>query len=254
MSFVALTSQPVMRIEAPGHVPLETGVMSESATNLVLRLKAGSGPNGVVLLPDGTPAQSATLVYGGHFWPYSLGYNGFTSTLSFQPEFSSKDGKFAFKPRPENSVVMAAHTAGWAQATVPAGGGEGLELRLKPWAAVKGRLVDSNGAPAKGIELHLMMYPDPNYGGTKVNLDRSTVTDARGYFFFSTAPPMTRLDVQRTVPGTLTNAGMTYPIRKYQLQSWLVARPGVTNDLGTVTLDTPPPLPVVEQIKKKLGL
>ena len=37
-------------------------------------------------------------------------------------------------------------------------------------------------------------------------------------------------------------------------QTWLFAEPGITNDLGKVIFDTPPPLPVTEQIKQKMGL
>jgi len=40
----------------------------------------------------------------------------------------------------------------------------------------------------------------------------------------------------------------------YKLQTWLVAQPGITNDLGKVTYDEPPPLPALEQLKQRFGL
>jgi hypothetical protein len=34
----------------------------------------------------------------------------------------------------------------------------------------------------------------------------------------------------------------------------LVAEPGITNDLGKVTYDEPPPPPALEQLRQRLGL
>ena len=79
-----------------------------------------------------------------------------------------------------------------------------------------------------------------------MNVNGRVATDAKGQFFFADVPPQ-RIEVERIVP-------MSANSWSYRPQSWLEAMPGITNDLGKVTYDTPPPLPAFEQLKQHLGL
>jgi hypothetical protein len=54
------------------------------------------------------------------------------------------------------------------------------------------------------------------------------------------------MDVNRIVRMT-QNSWSSHP------QTWFVAQPG-TNNLGKVTYDRPPPPPMLEQLKKSIGL
>ncbi len=63
VDFTPLSSTPMLRVEAEGYRPFETDPIPANTTSLVIRLKGGEGPNGVVLLPDGKPAEGATVHY-----------------------------------------------------------------------------------------------------------------------------------------------------------------------------------------------
>ena len=69
----------------------------------------------------------------------------------------------------------------------------------------------------------------------------------QGHFEFGGVPPG-RLDLVRVIRGAGFGGWAS------MMQTWLVADPGVTNDMGKIIFDTPPPLPLTEQIKQKLGL
>jgi hypothetical protein len=73
------------------------------------------------------------------------------------------------------------------------------------------------------------------------------VTDAKGKFFFTNAAPV-KLQLQRVIP---MGAGGGW---SSQLQTWFICQPGITNDLGNVTYDSPPPPPLLEKVRQSLGL
>jgi len=144
-------------------------------------------------------------------------------------------------------MLFVAHASGWAEGPV-ASGGENLKLRLQPWAVLVGTLVDATGAPMPGVELTYTFPSDWQRGDPHINVNSRMTTDAKGQFQFAAVPPR-RVEVARVVPfGPAPYSGWSY-----KPQTWLVAEPG-TNDLGKVTYDQPPPPPMLEQIKRRLGL
>ncbi len=255
--FQQLSSTPIIRVEAPGYLPFESDPINTNASDFVVRLKHGQGPDGVVLLPDGRPAPGAHVFFAAQqeqlgldarqIQPYaSLSRNGTNGAL----EITSADGKFSFIARNEGSTIFVAHPAGWAEVSVEHGG-NALKLALKPWAAVCGTLVDSNGVPMAGVELGITMQRDWQHGGNYVNYQAHSTTDAKGHFEFSDIPPR-RIEIQRMIPsfaGGRRSGGWTW-----QMQTWLDVQPGITNDLGKVTYDTPPPYPLGERLKQRFGL
>jgi hypothetical protein len=254
MGFQPLTSTPVLRVESPGYEPFETGPTNLSITNLVIHLKKGVGPNGVVLLPNGRPAYGATLAFGAGQEQFSMSGtslnnygqgDNFTSTPG--------DGTFSFPARLDGSVLFVAHPAGWATKNLKPGDLDNLQIRLQPWASVSGILVDSNAVPVTGMELSLTMFHDWQRGGALVNLQDRITTDAQGRFKFTNIPPA-RLELQRMVSMGSKFPGLPSTSYTYQLQTTFVAEPGIDNDLGKVQLDHPPPPPPLEQLKDRLGL
>jgi protocatechuate 3,4-dioxygenase beta subunit len=245
IEFIRLTSTPMLRVEAEGYQPVETEPMNALTTNLVIRLKRGAGPNGVVLLPDGKPAEQATIIYAASQEQFSLSGRTLSAYGNREGQtVTGKDGKFSFPRRPHGLTLFISHPAGWAEESVEHGG-DNLKVRLKPWAVVSGVLLDTNGVPLSGVTLALTMQRDWQSGIPFVNVQGQTKTDSKGYFRFSDVPPR-RLELQRIIP--MKNGWSD------RLQTWFVAQPGITNDLGKVTYDTPPPPPMLDQIKQKLGL
>jgi hypothetical protein len=121
-----------------------------------------------------------------------------------------------------------------------------LKLRLKPWADVKGVLVYSNGAPAVGEQMGVNLGANWAAGDTIFYFQQTCRTDPQGRFSFAGLPPRL-LHIERRVP--FGGNGWTD-----KDQTRFNAEPGVTNDLGKVIFDTPPPPPLGEQLRQKLGL
>lgn len=247
LDFVPLTSTPMFRIEAEGYEAFISEPSATNATNLVIRLSSGSGPSGVVLLPDGKPASGATLWYAvareqSSLSGRSLGrsYGGLEGYLT-----NGADGGFTFPPRPDGRKIFAAHQEGWAEMEVKPND-TNLKIKLAPWAAVTGTLVSSNGTPMPGVTLRVNPPFNWSNGDPIVNMQNESQTDAQGRFFFTNAIPV-RLDLNRMIP-------MGPGSYRYQLQTWFTCQPGITNDLGNVTYDSPPPPPLLEKVKRSLGL
>ena len=246
VEFVRLTSMPMLRVEADGYLAFETDPMPTNTPGLVIRLSRGEGPSGVVLLPGGEPAQGATVIFAASQEQYGLTGRALISNGDeANQQTTGKDGKFAFQARAHGQKLFVAHPAGWAEEAAQRGG-DGFKVRLKPWAALRGTLTYTNGTPAAGVRLGLTLPADWQRGEPQMNFQAQTVTDAQGRFSFADVPPR-RVDVQRIIP--MGSASWTW-----RMQTWLVAEPGVTNDLGKVTYDQPPPLPAMEQLKQRFGL
>jgi hypothetical protein len=248
MRFIPISSQPVLRVEAPGYEPVETDPTNSTTTNLVLRLKRGVGPNGVVFQPDGKPALHASIVYAIDREQFSLIGTSFNTNMMTAYRVTGADGKFAFEPRAEANMLFVSHPSGWAEYPLADYSGKNVTIELNSWAAVKGQLVGSNNVPMAGVTLYLDRFNDWQRGGANVNLQQTTITDAQGNFLFTNVPP-TRVDVTRRTPFGPRGTGWTT-----QTQSWLFVKPGITNDLGNVTYDQPPPAPAMERLKQTLGL
>jgi hypothetical protein len=244
VEFAPLPYLPLLRLEAAGYVPLETKPFAET-TNVVIRLKPGAGPAGIVLRADGQPAIGASVVYVTGDAMVSVQNRELRAYGKEQAlQMTGPDGKFAFAPSLQQGSVVAADRSGWGEAKV-GGADEVLKLRLRPWAAVKGTLMTTNGTPAAGMVLALAWSRQLSSGGTALQELARTTTDTSGAFEFQNVPPR-RLELQRIAVRPASNSG------PHLQQAWLVPRPGVTNDLGQVICDPPPPL--LEALKQKLGL
>jgi hypothetical protein len=240
--FVPMDYLPLLRAEAPGYVPLETDLFSQSATNLVIRLKPGTGPSGIVLLPDGKPAAGVNVVFAKDGFAFVTNRQVRANPQTQSVRTTGVDGKFAFEPTFEPCNLMVAAPAGWAEAE---GANEKLTLRLKPWAAVKGTLVTTNGTPAAGMVLTLTWWQESGRGVKFLQELERVTTSPTGRFEFHNVPPRL-LELGRIVATSNSGRG---PGRH---QAWVTPKSGVTNDLGQVTCDPPPS--TMETLKRKLGL
>ncbi len=247
VDFMPLTSTPMFRIEADGYEAFISEPMATNTTNLVIRLSSGSGPTGIVLAPDGKPAPGATLWYAVAREQAGLTGRALSNYGAREGvKTNGADGRFSFSMRPEGRKLFVAHTNGWAEMDVEPNASN-LKITLAAWAVVKGTLVASNGTPMAGIPLHLTRPYDWNAGDPILNIQGLCMTDAKGAFLFTNALPG-RLDLIREIR---MGTGGGY---SHGPQTWFICQPGITNDLGKVTYDSPPPPPFAEKVKRVLGL
>jgi hypothetical protein len=246
--FVPLQSAPMLRIEAKGYEPFISEPMPAGTNNMVIRLSRGNGPSGIVLTPDGKPADKADVLFAAGSEQNGLAGRGLHEYSGNQHLVKTKsDGAFSFIARAGGDRLFVAHESGYAEVPVKDNVAK-LQVELKPWAVLSGTLINSNGTPAVGVELGLSLYEGTSWDSTQPLLHfgpRST-TDGRGAFLFTNVPPR-RVQVERIIH---SGGGGWTSI----LQTWTDIQPGVTNDLGKITYDAPPAKSVLEQIKEKLGV
>jgi len=188
-SFLAFVSkkysQPVVKIEAEGYLPHRFTLQPESRTNLDFDLEKGTGPAGKVLLPDGSPAQDASVVLlctGDQ--RISLNDKGELKDWENKERISytEPDGSFALRPQLDMVAVVAAAEEGFKISTV-----EELATNsrvvLEPWSKLKGVLYRAS-APSTNEDLDLAFQ-----NGPPLNLQLHTMTDAQGRFEFARVPP-----------------------------------------------------------------
>jgi hypothetical protein len=247
VEFRRLTSTPMLRIEAPGYEPAETEPISMNTSNLVVRLKTGLGPSGIVLLPNGQPAAGATVLYLALHEQCSLSGTQLNMySLKEAHRTTGADGKFSFPVRAHGTMLLVSHSAGWAEESVERASG-GLKVQLQPWATLSGTLMmNSNNTPAPNVELTLTIPSDWQKGEPHVNVQGRITTDTAGNFYFADVPPR-RIEIDRIIP-------MSANSWQNKQQTWVVVQAGVSNNIGKVIFDTPPPPPFAEQVKQKLGL
>ncbi len=251
LKYLTLTSQPVFRVEAAGYDLWESEPIGFSTNNLRVRLKHGHGPSGIVLLPGGEPAEKATVVFAAagdsfSFDHKTIGPNGQAETNGRIFQVTGPNGAFSFQPRSGGRTVYVSHPAGWAEAEA-ARPGDPLKLRLKPWADLKGVLVYSNGTPAVGEQMGVNLGANWAAGDPIFYFQQTSRTDSQGRFSFEGLPPRL-LHIERRVPMGGRNGWSD------KEQTHFDARSGVTNDVGKLIFDTPPPAPLGQQLRQKLGL
>jgi hypothetical protein len=248
ISFAPLSGLPVLRIAAPHHLSLDTEPL-RPGTNMIIRLKSASGPRGIVQLPAGQPAQGATVLFMADSEQCGLNGSGELSVYGQKENFrtTAADGRFAFEPRSNGRTVYISHPQGWAELEVSEFS-DAQTIRLKPWASIVGKLVNTNGLPVSDIPVSITPYGGYRVEDPYINFQPSTTTDKLGRFQLDTVPPDKSLQLVRRIMSPGGNGWSHAP------QTWFVAEAGKTNDLGKVTFDQPPPKPILDRLKEKLGL
>jgi hypothetical protein len=199
-------------------------------------------------MPSGQPAKGATVLFMGD--NEQAGLDGSGNLMNYGEkqnlQTTEADGRFNFDARPNGRIVYISHALGWARMDVAAFSNE-RTVRLKPWAVIIGKLVDTNGVPVPNIPVSATPYGGYKAGDPYVNFQSSTTTDKLGQFQIGTIPPDETLTLIRRIISPGGNGWSEAP------QTWFVAEAGKTNDLGKVTFDKPPPKPMLDRLKEKLG-
>ncbi len=184
--------ETVLRIEAHGYIPVISRPFKEDEGNVTIDVTMKSDPGlvGKVLMPDGAPADHATVaictwtnevtVRGGN-----LQYIGHGRTLGKLVE-TAADGLFRTTTEVDPWLLVVAHPSGYAE-VMAAEYAKSSVVQLKPWGRIEGRFVVGGQPIANQI-----IRAGAGRGANDVNLfysDKAT-TDAAGKFTVERVPPV----------------------------------------------------------------
>jgi hypothetical protein len=219
----------VLKIEAEGYLPVVSEPLSpaEAGKPLTFELRQGSGPKGVVQLPEGGPAVGAevTLKSNGNY--VELGQRKLNRSGGEQDSRVVKTdaaGRFALPPEAEATALIAVHPQGFAEIPidkfVPS-----QPVTLQPWGRVEGLLtVGDHPGTNELVALTASSAPGPNPFQLAFD-DFQKRTDDQGRFTIESAPPGIRA-VVRLIPQGTRSWRHAYPVS-------VDVKPGTTT---TVTL------------------
>ncbi len=184
-----------VRVGAEGYAPWTSDhiYFEEGDQDLTVKLKQAPAPAGVVLQPDGRPAENAKVLLNtanDSLFANTPGGEFFTRP-GVLTQRTGKDGAFRFDAAEELNRLLATHPTGFASVTV----GEFLrakEIRLLPWARVEG-ILRVGGKPLANERVSVkspINWASANTPGQNSHLlVFSTSTDAAGRFSFTNLPP-----------------------------------------------------------------
>ncbi len=186
----------VVQIEQEGYSPGVSADLLISSGNqkLDFNLHRGSGPGGIVLLPDGKPAADASVLLctplAGATLDGPAHIQAGVNTTTYRAQTDST-GKFSLPATTEPQGIIIVHPQGYADlslADLPAGG----SITLRPWGSVKG-MVMAGLKPGANQNLTLwnqvLRYTGAGRRFNYLNLRLEVTTDVEGKFSFDKVPP-----------------------------------------------------------------
>jgi hypothetical protein len=212
--------------EAEGRLPEVSEPFEPGRATIDFRLRKGSGPKGLLLLPDGSPAAGVTVLYLGPGEQAGLSREGRFSGSRLpggSQALTDPNGRFDFKPKFGECELYAASDAGFARVS-PRDLAKNGNVTLQPWARVRGRLV-RGGQPLPGERIDLGWPAGFRAESGWLHLHGSK-SDADGYFTLEHVPPAELILTTRRQSGF---GGWTN-----ERQHLFTVKPGETLDLGTI--------------------
>jgi beta-lactamase regulating signal transducer with metallopeptidase domain/peroxiredoxin len=240
-----------VKVEAPGYMPAHSRAFAphESSPTFDFELKPDAGLSGVVLLPDGKPAEGAEVAVVTWRSRVRLRSGRFEHDADFPTVTTGPDGQFTFPSQAGEFVLMALCDAGYADASSTELK-KSNKLALQPWGTIEGGV---RIGPRFGPNEEVVFYPTRPEGRVGIGgwgYGYTTWTDERGRFRFD-----------RVVPGPGTVARVVGKMYKGGLieslpcwQETITVKAAETSQVtiggkgrplvGRVTLDGPPESPV----------
>jgi hypothetical protein len=177
---------------ADGYLPSVSPAFEQTGVHQHdFRLEKGSGIGGVLLLPDGSPVEGATLFLTTRSQSVYMDKPGqFRSRISdIQSAVSDSAGRFQFQPELDAHSIFSAHEKGFAEISAEKAMETG-KVRLEPWAVVRGKVSFGNPGPHLSVSLHNMNYRYPA-GAVfpRLGLYLNVIPDDDGSFIFDKVPP-----------------------------------------------------------------
>ena len=185
-----------LQIESDDHLPAVISLTTNNGeTHFNVELKKGSGPKGIVLMPDGKPAAGANLavLVRGKMINVRAGslinYGGNEMRIVT----ANSDGAFTLRFYANAEKIIASHSMGYLE-TSYSNFVSGSTLTLEKWGIIEGHL---KIGPRIGTNETVLLSGDGNIQFN--HEDFRKVTDENGRFFFNAVPPGDRRLV-RMVP------------------------------------------------------
>jgi beta-lactamase regulating signal transducer with metallopeptidase domain/protocatechuate 3,4-dioxygenase beta subunit/peroxiredoxin len=240
-----------VKIEAPGYIPAHSRAFApnEGSQTLDFKLKPDAGLSGVVLLPDGKPAEGAEVAVVTWQSRVRLRSGRFEHDADVPKVTTGPDGQFAFPSQAGEFLLMSLSDAGYADAS-------STELKksnklvLLPWGTIEG---GARIGPRFGPNEQVVFYPTRPEGRVEIGgwgYGYTTRTDERGRFRFDRVVPGPGT-VARVV-GKMYTGGLIESLPCWQ--ETITVKPGETSQatiggkgrplVGRVTLDGTPESPV----------
>jgi hypothetical protein len=183
-----------VRIEADGYEPAISPPLPPNTNSVAYdfklkKLDPQSAVQGVVLLPDGSPAAGAQVALCNAEKGIQLGRAKFLDRRNSIVVDTDPEGHFAFPFDPAPKLVAALHPQGFGRVHLNATN-RNVSIALQPWGRIEGtlKLRDGNNA---GRQIRLMEISNP-YSRQGISLDLGTFsvkTDEHGTFTFEQVPP-----------------------------------------------------------------
>lgn len=171
-----------VQVKAAGYEPFVTTRLdlNQPAPNLKIALRKGTGPRGVVSLPDGSSASNASVYLGteGNMFSFS---QGFRTDRAVAKAITSADGSFELPVLDPNTSGLLAivHDGGYAEVTLDQLR-DNPNVKLEQWASVSVD-VQFDGFPAANQRVHFEPRFDRSRDLRVFSYDMEADTDANGH-------------------------------------------------------------------------
>jgi hypothetical protein len=183
-----------VRIEADGYEPAISPPLPPNTNSVAYdfklkKLDSQSTVQGVVLLPDGSPAAGAQVALCTAEKGIQLGRAKFLDRRYSIVVDTDPAGHFAFPFDPAPKLVAAVHPQGFGRVQLNATN-RNVSIVLQPWGRIEGTLKLRDGKNA-GRQINLSAISNP-YSRQGISLDFGTFsakTDEHGNFTFDQVPP-----------------------------------------------------------------
>lgn len=212
----------LVRIEAPGFLPYESGDIKSDAieAKLEIKLKKGANVAATILTPDGELAADAKIALGlaGSQITLRNGTIDDGSTYAARVDADAK-GYFSLPPQGDDYSLVITHPRGYAHVKgEPTGIAD--EIRLKPWARAEGTFRVA-GKPVSGVRLTVDSDGLHSYGRKVPSIfaHHEAVTGKQGKFSLKKVIPGKGW-ISRNIVMTVSNGAMevaSAPVRSIEL-------------------------------------
>ena len=185
-----------IQIEKDGYLPAVSATLEKAAgsNTLEFKLRHGSGPAGVVLLPDGEPAAKATVLLctprAGVSIDGPAHVQSGINTTTYRAQ-TDEAGKFSLPVAVAPQGIVVVHDQGYAEIPLADLAAAGC-VTLQPWGRVEGKLtLDSRPAANERVAIvkQVLRYTESGQRFNFVDLHLEATTDAAGVFSFDKVPP-----------------------------------------------------------------
>jgi peroxiredoxin len=179
-----------VRIEAPGYLPAISPGYKPEETDVTfdVKLTKGTGPAGIVKLPDGSAAAGVDVVLTTASTGASMRNGVLDGRMNGNSPMvkTSDEGKFEFVPQVEAFLIVAAGPAGYAEVTQEQFK-KSTEIKLLPWGRVEGKLL-MGSKPGANQNVTMSLNRPYEEKAPRFWIQYDTNTDKDGNFVFERAP------------------------------------------------------------------